>query len=68
MSSRSRDKKEITNLKVDISSVNFSNLKRISNQDDIDNIQCNNEDHVSPIYNIDENQKIVQFLIMRLNY
>lgn len=47
------------NVSIDISNLNFSNLKRISNQNDIDSIQCNVEDHVSPIYSIDENQKIV---------
>jgi hypothetical protein len=53
------DKKLNVDLRIDISNLNFSNLKRISNQNDIDTIQCNVEDHVSPIYSIDENQKIV---------
>lgn len=48
-----------TDLRIDISNLNFSKLKRISNQNDIDIIQCNVEDHISPIYTIDENQKIV---------
>ena len=59
MSSRSHDKKQKINISVDISNLNFNNLKRISTQDDIDRINCDNEDHVSPIYSIIENQKIV---------
>lgn len=59
MASASRDKKGKTNLSVDISSLNFSNLKRISKLDDIDSINCDIEDHVSPIYSIEVNQKII---------
>jgi len=46
-------------LSIDISNLNFNHLKRISNQLDIDNIYCDIAEHASPIYNIDENQKIV---------
>lgn len=62
MTSRRSRTQQIMNsvdLRIDISNLNFSKLKRISNQNDIDTIQCNVEDHVSPIYTIDENQKIV---------
>ena len=45
-------------LYVDISNLNFSNLKRISSQLDIDKIQCNGIDP-SPIYDIDASHKIV---------
>jgi ASC-1-like (ASCH) protein len=57
MSARRGQQKELIN--VDISNMNFSNIKRISNEDDIDNIVCNEEEHSSPIYNIDESQNIV---------
>ena len=52
-------KKQKIDLRIDISNLNFSNLKRISNQNDIDTIHCDIKQHVSPIYSIDENQKIV---------
>lgn len=59
MSSHTVDKKRKTNISVDISNLNFSNIKRILTQDDIDRINCDNEGHVSSIYSILENQKIV---------
>jgi len=59
MSSRRTMTLSKKNVSIDISNLNFSNLKRISNQNDIDTIHCDIEHHVSPIYSIDENQKIV---------
>jgi hypothetical protein len=53
------DKKQNVDLRIDISNLNFSNLKRISSQHDIDSIHCNTEDHIYPIYTIDENQRII---------
>ncbi len=49
-----RIKKEIN-----ISNLKLDKLKRISNQNDIDSIICNDIDHKTPIYNISENQKII---------
>ena len=57
--SMSHAKKQNVDLHIDISNLNFNKLKRISNQDDIDNIQCNIEEHISPIYTIGDNQKII---------
>lgn len=59
MSVRRQNKKDIMDINVDISNINFRNIKRISNQDDIDNILCNSVDHVSPLYTIGDTQKIV---------
>jgi hypothetical protein len=50
---------EIKQKIVDISNLNFNNLKRISSQNDIDNIKCEFKDHRSPLYNISPTQKIV---------
>lgn len=44
-------------LSIDISNINLTNLKRISNQLDINNIPCDIDS--SPIFNIDASHKIV---------
>ena len=45
---------------IDISNINLDNLKKISNQNDIDTIKCKEQHHESPIYEISENQKIIE--------
>ena len=44
---------------IDISNLNFDNLKRISSQNDINNIKCEFKDHTTPLYNLSPKQKIV---------
>jgi hypothetical protein len=44
---------------LNISNLNLEKLIRISNQNDIDSIKCNNEDHKSPIYQVSEDTRIV---------
>lgn len=55
-SSRTPNRPELI---IDISNLNFSNFERLSNQHDIDSIACNIDHHISPIYEIDERQKII---------
>jgi hypothetical protein len=58
MSSHEERENSNKTLYVDISSLNFNNLKRISSQLDINKIQCNGIDS-SPIYDIDASHKII---------